>query len=94
MRVGITPDYVKTILAAMEEASEISIGAASLVEPLSERELEVLRLVAAGYSNPQIAEQLIISTGTVKTHVYNLCGKLGVRNRTEATARAIELGLV
>ena len=67
---------------------------AALVEQLSNREIEVLRLMAAGMSNREIAGKLFISTGTAKTHVHNVCGKLGARNRTEATARAIELGLV
>jgi len=61
---------------------------------LSKRELEVLRLVTAGMSNRKIAEKLIISTGTAKSHIHNLCGKLGARNRTEAAMRAKELGLV
>ena len=65
-----------------------------LLEPLSDRELEVLRLVAAGLSNRKIAAQLVISTGTVKTHVHNLCGKLGASNRMEASARARELRLL
>ena len=66
----------------------------SLVEPLSEREIEVLRLVTAGLSNREIAEKLFISPGTAKTHIHNLCGKLGVRNRTEAAMKAKELRLV
>lgn len=65
-----------------------------LVEPLSEHELEVLRLMTAGLSNREIAGKLVISTGTVKTHVHNVCGKLGVRNHTEAATRAKKLGLV
>jgi DNA-binding NarL/FixJ family response regulator len=65
-----------------------------LPEPLSEREIEVLRLVTAGLSNREIAAQLVVSPGTAKTHIHNICGKLGVRNRTEAAMRARELGLV
>ena len=65
-----------------------------LPEPLSEREVEVLRLVMSGLSNREIAVKLFISPGTAKTHIHNLCGKLGVRNRTEAAMRARELGLV
>jgi ATP/maltotriose-dependent transcriptional regulator MalT len=69
-------------------------GMGSLVEALSDRELEVLKLVTAGMSNREIAEQLFISPGTAKTHIHNLCGKLGVRNRTEAAMKAKELDLV
>jgi LuxR family maltose regulon positive regulatory protein len=65
-----------------------------LIEPLSKRELEVLRLVIAGLSNREIAGKLVISPGTAKTHIHNLCGKLGVRNRTEAAIKATELDLV
>ena len=65
-----------------------------LIEPLSERELQVLRLVAAGWLNQEIAGKLVISVRTVKKHVQNIHGKLGVRNRTEAGARARELNLL
>jgi LuxR family maltose regulon positive regulatory protein len=65
-----------------------------LIEPLSERELEVLELVAQGLSNRQIAERLFITVGTVKSHAHNIYGKLAVQRRTEAIARARELGLV
>lgn len=65
-----------------------------LSEPLSEREIEVLRLVSQGLSNREIASRLFISPGTAKTHIHNLCGKLGAQNRTEAAVRARELGLV
>jgi LuxR family maltose regulon positive regulatory protein len=95
VRRGISPDYVNRILDVMvEKADSMGAGLTSLVEPLSERELEVLGLVTEGKSNREIAEQLVISTGTAKTHVHNLCGKLGVRNRTEAAMRAKELKLV
>lgn len=92
---GISPDYVGQILVVMAGKADITrADQSSLVEPLSERELEVLQLVTEGMSNREIAEQLIISTGTAKTHVHNLCGKLGVRNRTEAAMKAKELHLV
>jgi LuxR family maltose regulon positive regulatory protein len=61
---------------------------------LSEREREVLRLVAEGYSNQQIAERLVISITTVKTHMGNIFNKLGVTSRTQALARAESLGLL
>ncbi|NLH09441.1 MAG: hypothetical protein GX484_17815, partial [Chloroflexi bacterium] len=65
-----------------------------LIEPLSERELEVLNLIAAGYSNAEIAERLVIAVGTVKRHINNLYGKLGAGSRTQALAIARELGLM
>jgi DNA-binding NarL/FixJ family response regulator len=65
-----------------------------LVETLSERELEILRLVAAGDSNKEIAARLYITEGTVKNHVTNILGKLGVRDRTQAALRARELELL
>lgn len=62
-----------------------------LVEPLSMRELEVLRLVDAGFSNQQIAEQLHVAASTVKTHINNIYGKLGVQTRLQAVNRALGL---
>jgi LuxR family maltose regulon positive regulatory protein len=91
-RRGIETEYVSQILAALgvEKRKETQ----NLVEPLSEREIEVLRLVTAGLSNREIALKLVISPGTAKTHIHNLCGKLGARNRTEAAMKAKELNLV
>jgi LuxR family maltose regulon positive regulatory protein len=66
---------------------------AGLAEPLSGRELEVLQLIALGKTNEEIAKQLFISTGTVKAHTSSIYGKLDVANRTEAVARARQLGL-
>jgi LuxR family maltose regulon positive regulatory protein len=95
VRRGIAPDYAGRILAVMTKKVEITeAGLKSLVEALSEREVEVLRLVTSGMSNREIAGQLFISPGTAKTHIHNLCGKLGVRNRTEAAMKAKELNLV
>jgi DNA-binding NarL/FixJ family response regulator len=65
-----------------------------LIEPLSERELEILRLVADGASNKDIAAKLVIAEGTVKNHMTNILGKLGVTDRTQAALKAKELGLV
>jgi ATP/maltotriose-dependent transcriptional regulator MalT len=65
-----------------------------LIEPLSERELEVLRWVAAGYSNQEIAQELVVTVSTVKKHIYNIFGKLEVGSRTQAVARAKELELL
>ena len=103
---GIAPDYVARLLNAFESTAEEKpvlpappIGPPSplvepLVEPLSERELEVLRLMAAGLSNHEIADKLIISTGTVKSHVHSILGKLDARDRTQAVLKAQELKLV
>ena len=65
-----------------------------LVVPLSDRELEVVRLLAGGRSNREIAAALFLAEGTVKNHVTNVLGKLGARDRTQAALRARELGLV
>jgi LuxR family maltose regulon positive regulatory protein len=65
----------------------------TLVEELSERELEVLRLIQAGFNNQEIAEQLVIAVSTVKTHLNNLYAKFGVHSRTQAVAIARDLGL-
>jgi LuxR family maltose regulon positive regulatory protein len=65
-----------------------------LVEPLSDREVQVLRLVAAGRSNREIAEELVVVLDTVKKHVGHILDKLGAANRTQAVARARELGLL
>ena len=67
---------------------------AGLVEPLTERELEVLGLLAAGASNRAIAQQLVVTQETVKKHLSHLFDKLGVANRTQAVARARQLGLL
>jgi DNA-binding NarL/FixJ family response regulator len=65
-----------------------------LVEPLSERELEILACIARGASNKEIASQLFIAEGTVKNHITHILGKLGVRDRTQAALKARELGLL
>ena len=65
-----------------------------LVEQLTARELEILRLVAAGTPNQAIAAQLVVTLDTVKKHITHLLGKLGAANRTEAVARARQLGLI
>lgn len=78
-----------------EQTPSVSLGKnARLEEPLTPRELDVLRLLAAGRSNPAIAEDLFISLRTVTTHLSRLYGKLGVSSRTEAVAEAMRLGIV
>jgi LuxR family maltose regulon positive regulatory protein len=91
---GIALDYVTQLLAAFAAAEEKGREVEALVEPLSDRELEVLRLIAAGLTNREIAEQLVIAHGTAKRHVSNIYGKLAVGNRTQAVARGRELGLL
>jgi LuxR family maltose regulon positive regulatory protein len=66
----------------------------ALVEPLNERERDVLRLIAQGLSNRDIADRLIIALSTVKWYVNAIYGKLGVHSRTQAVARAQEIGLL
>jgi LuxR family maltose regulon positive regulatory protein len=97
---GIAPQYVSGLLAAFGtgqkevSAAPLPSSTPSLVEPLTERELEVLHLVGEGCSNEEIAEMLVITINTVKKHTSNIYGKLGVRNRTQAVVRAQELDLL
>ena len=95
---GMMPDYVDKLLAAFEAEDTSNVRPTlppdALLEPLSERELEVLRLVAQGLSNRDIAERLFRALDTVKGHNRSIYGKLQVKNRTEAVARARELGLL
>lgn len=98
---GISRDYLVILLEAFGEGAEEDSDASGektfvlqLIEPLSERELEVLRLIADGYSNLQIAEELFISVGTVKAHTASIYRKLDVRSRTQAVAYARELELI
>jgi LuxR family maltose regulon positive regulatory protein len=69
-----------------------SVG--DILDPLTARELEVLRLICAGYSNQEIANELVVTLNTVKTHASNIYGKLDVRSRTQAVARVRELNLL
>jgi LuxR family maltose regulon positive regulatory protein len=92
---GMAPNYVARLLAAFGKEIEPTPPAMeSLVEPLSERELQVLRLVVAGLSNPEIAQELVIAVSTVKSHVNHIYGKLGVESRTQAVVKAQELALL
>ncbi len=84
--------YITKLLAAFEKPA--TIDQSTLVEPLTGREIEVLKLVAEGMSNPEIAGKLFLSVGTVKTHVKHIYGKLGVDDRVKAASRARELGLI
>jgi len=68
--------------------------AQALIEPLSDREQEILALIATGATNREIGNQLFLAEGTVKNHVTNVLGKLGVRDRTQAALKAREMGLI
>jgi LuxR family maltose regulon positive regulatory protein len=97
---GIRPEYTNKLLAAFEvqtrdeRPTSSVLGPSSLVEPLSPRELEVLRLIAQGLSNQEIGERLFLALDTVKGHNRRIFDKLQVQRRTEAIARASELGLL
>jgi LuxR family maltose regulon positive regulatory protein len=98
---GIAPDYLNNLLSAFPTSSNpsaapstIESSKAEMVEPLTSRELEVLRLIAQGLSNREIGERLFIAVSTVKGHNQNIYSKLQVHRRTEAVARARELELL
>ena len=101
---GIAGAYVRRLLAALEEderrktepspSSLVSRPLSSLVEPLSERESEVLRLLTTRLSAPDIAQELFVSVNTVRSHIKSIYGKLNVHSRHEAIARAKELNLL
>jgi DNA-binding NarL/FixJ family response regulator len=80
------------LLQRMSGGSHLAEG--HLVEPLTARERDVLRLIAAGHTNRSIGRELAISLGTVKAHVEHIIAKLGVSDRTQAAVRAVELGLL
>ncbi len=91
----VAPAFVDSLLGSTPEPNRGRPAFRQpLIEPLSERELEVLRLVAEGLSNSEIAAKLFVSVGTVKTHVHNILGKLGADGRPRAIARARELELI
>ena len=97
-RLDATPSvpmrYLAKLLAALAREDAAPAADERLPEPLSERELEVLALVAAGMSNKEIAGRLFVSVTTVKTHINNLYRKLDARSRIQAVARARELGIL
>jgi LuxR family transcriptional regulator, maltose regulon positive regulatory protein len=98
----IFPDYASKLLAAFPKDiqgaiqfdKDLTASKQSLAEPLSEREIEVLRLMAKGYKYKEIAERLVVSINTVRHHTRNVYGKLDVNNRTQALGRAKELNLL
>lgn len=87
---SVAPSFVDSILQATAPAEAVS---ATLIDPLSEQEVRVLKLLVAGKSNQEIADELVISVGTAKWHVHNVLQKLGVNNRAQAIVRARELGI-
>jgi LuxR family maltose regulon positive regulatory protein len=95
---GIAPSYVARLLEAFgtpgPEWRETGRSPQPLVEPLTDRELEVLQQLAEGFSNREIAQRLFISLATVKSHASNIYGKLGVSGRKQAVARAKALGIL
>ena len=99
---GILPNYTGKLLAAFEEDQGLdeetplsaSPASSSLIEPLSQRELEILRLFKTELSGPEIAQELVIALSTVRTHTKSIYSKLNVNSRRVAVKRAIELGLI
>jgi LuxR family transcriptional regulator, maltose regulon positive regulatory protein len=100
---GIVSDYTRKLLAAFgaeppgragESPLSTSPASRPLIEPLSERELEVLRLFGTEFSGPEIANELVVALSTVRTHTKSIYRKLGVNNRRAAVRRAAELGLI
>jgi LuxR family maltose regulon positive regulatory protein len=93
-RDGIGPQYVRHLLAAFGQAEGSTRVKQELVEPLSERELDVLRMLETDLNGPDIARELVVSLNTVRTHTKNIYAKLGVNNRRAAVRRAEELDLL
>jgi LuxR family maltose regulon positive regulatory protein len=91
---GVAHSYVSRLLGAEGSSPNATRGKAALVDPLSERELDVLRLLASELSGPEIARHLVVSLNTVRTHTKNIYAKLGVGSRRAAVRRADELGLL
>jgi DNA-binding NarL/FixJ family response regulator len=89
----IRPAVTERVLRGLEHVPR-TFDALSPPDPLTRRELEVLRLMAGGYSNREIAEALGTAEGTVKNHASNILSKLGVRDRTRAVLKALELGYI
>lgn len=102
LRQHIQPEYCRKLLAAMgaepaapqQQKPRSPSASQALIDPLSERELEILGLIAQGLSNRQISERLYLALSTVKGHNRNIFDKLEVKRRTEAVARARELGIL
>ncbi len=89
----VAPVVTQRLLAGLERMHN-EFTSLDRPDPLTERETEILRLMAGGYSNKEIANSLGVAEGTVKNHVSNILSKLGVRDRTRAVLKAFELGIV
>jgi DNA-binding NarL/FixJ family response regulator len=89
----VRPAVSQRLLSGLDKMQN-SFASLDQPDPLTERETEILRLMAGGYSNREIANSLNVAEGTVKNHVSNILSKLGVRDRTRAVLKAFELGLV
>ena len=91
---GVTKRLISEFARIRPEAAAEGAGQSAALRTLTPRETEVLRLVAAGLSNAEIAARLVVTEDTVKTHVSRILGKLGLRDRTQAVVTAYESGLV
>jgi LuxR family maltose regulon positive regulatory protein len=85
---------IRAFGSAKAQTDQITPAIAGLIEPLTDRELEVLRLLAAGRRNREIAQELVVTLETVKKHTSHIFAKLGATNRTQAVAHARRLGLI
>jgi two-component system, NarL family, response regulator LiaR len=92
-KVQLHPDIARRLMSAIAAGDNAVHQAPAPVEELTERELEVLRLIARGSNNREIADQLVISEKTVKTHVSSILGKLHLVDRTQAAIYALRHGL-
>src|SRR5690242_10254755 len=92
-KLRIAPSHVRRLRAAVNKTGDSTPASQGLIEPLSERELDVLRLLGTDLGGPDIARELIVSLNTVRTHTKNIYAKLGVNNRRAAVRRARELDL-
>src|SRR5206468_5516677 len=91
----LQPSVAAKVVAEFARLSRTTFGSGnSAIDPLSEREREILRLIAQGASNREIASALFLAEGTVKNHVSNILGKLKVRDRTQAALKAKDVGLI
>ena len=91
---GTRQDYVRRLLAAASGTEHNGPVEQALIEPLSERELDVLRLLGTELDGPAIARELMVSLNTMRTHTKNIYAKLAVTNRRAAVRRAAELNLL